>query len=111
MPVLDRGQLAELKSAVAAGNSALVSLDLPHDKVRLVTRTPQPDLLLEEHGGGTTARLSFRYPTEAELKAGGAAENEWVILRPDRAFEGKVARVLQALFTLGDRRIRAENRP
>ena len=110
--ILDRGELAELRQKVEAARSSLVTMDLPYRKVRLVTPRPQPDLVLKEQAEGMTANLDFRYPSEEDLAAKGqGGGDEWIVLRRDRAFEENVSRVLHALFTLGDKRIRADNGP
>jgi non-specific serine/threonine protein kinase len=111
-PILDRGELAELRQKVEAERSPLVTLDLPYRKVRLVTPRPQPNLLLKEQAEGMTANLDFRYPSEEDLAAKGqGGGDEWIILRRDRAFEEKVSRALGGLFTLGSTRIQADTRP
>jgi superfamily II DNA or RNA helicase len=111
-PVFDLAELAELREKVEAEKSSVVALDLPYRSVRLVTPQPQPDLLLREQPDGTTAHLAFRYPSEGDLAAPGkAAGDEWVVLHRNRAFEGNVVQVLQALFLAGNRSVRSENRP
>ncbi|HUJ73700.1 MAG TPA: DEAD/DEAH box helicase, partial [bacterium] len=108
-PPMDRSHLAELKQKVEAAANPLVAVDFPYRKMRLATRLPHADLLLQERADGIQAKLTFRYPARSEIPE--AAGDEWLLVRRDPAFEERAHAALQQLFLRGHRRVKASDSP
>ncbi len=106
---MDRAHLAELKHRIVTANDPLIVMDFPFGAMRVATRRPQPQLVLQPRADGTDARLVFRYPAPAEMP--GATSEEWIVLRRDAEFEEGVRATLDKLFTRGYRRVKADYGP